>query len=72
MENEKLNIVAIIAHPDDLSIFGAGTLIKWIETGHDVYVICVTNGGVGTLRRDLTQEQVAAIREKELRKALEE
>lgn len=71
MEDKKINILAIIAHPDDLSIFGAGTLMRWIEEGHDVYVLCVTDGGVGTLRRDLTQEQVAAKREKELMSANE-
>jgi LmbE family N-acetylglucosaminyl deacetylase len=71
INSKNLNILAIIAHPDDLSIFGAGTLIRWIEEGHDVFVLCVTDGGVGTLRRDLTKEQVASIREKELRSANE-
>lgn len=68
---KNLNIVAIIAHPDDCSIFCAGTLARWAEEGHIVSVLCCTSGEVGTLRRDLTKEQVAAMREKELRAANE-
>ncbi|MFW9951623.1 MAG: PIG-L deacetylase family protein [Candidatus Thorarchaeota archaeon] len=64
-----LNILAIFAHPDDLSIFCAGTLARWANEGLNVYALCVTKGEVGTLRRDLTKEAVAAIREKELRTA---
>jgi len=66
-----MNIVAIFAHPDDLSIFCAGTLARWAEEGHNIYALCCTNGEVGTLRRDLTKEQVAATREKELKAANE-
>jgi LmbE family N-acetylglucosaminyl deacetylase len=69
INSKKLNIVAIFAHPDDLSIFCSGTLARWAEEGHDIYALCCTNGEVGTLRRDITKEQVAATREKELRAA---
>jgi LmbE family N-acetylglucosaminyl deacetylase len=71
MAVKKLNILAIFAHPDDLSIFCAGTLARWAEDGHNIYALCVTNGEVGTLRTDQTKEQVATIREKELRTANE-
>ncbi|MFX1599084.1 MAG: PIG-L deacetylase family protein [Promethearchaeota archaeon] len=66
-----MNIVAIIAHPDDLSIFCAGTLARWADEGHVVITLCCTKGEVGTLRRDLTKEYVAEKREKELRAANE-
>jgi LmbE family N-acetylglucosaminyl deacetylase len=69
MDIKKLNICAIFAHPDDLSIFCAGTLARWVNEGHNVYALCVTSGEVGTLRKDLTKEQVATIREMELRTA---
>ncbi|MHA1431136.1 MAG: PIG-L deacetylase family protein [Candidatus Freyarchaeota archaeon] len=69
--SESLNVVAIFAHPDDLSFFCAGTLAKWAEQGHSVYAICCTSGNVGTLRTDLTKEQVAEMRERELRAANE-
>ncbi|MEX2704673.1 MAG: PIG-L deacetylase family protein [Candidatus Freyrarchaeum guaymaensis] len=71
MKSESLNVVAIFAHPDDLSFFCAGTLAKWAEQGHNVYAICCTSGNVGTLRTDLTKEQVAEMRERELRAANE-
>lgn len=65
--DDKLNVLAIIAHPDDLSFFSAGTLARWAEEGHDINVICCTNGEVGTLRTDLKKEDVAKKREEELR-----
>lgn len=69
MDNKKLNIVVIFAHPDDMSFSCAGTVARWAEEGHDVYAVCCTNGNVGTLRTDLTLEDVALMREKELRAA---
>lgn len=71
MVSKQLNILAIFAHPDDLSIFCAGTLAKWVEQGHNIIALCCTSGNVGTLRTDLTKAQVAEIREKELRVANE-
>ncbi len=71
MDSKILNVLAIFAHPDDLSIFCAGTLARWAEEGHNVYALCCTSGEVGTLRLDLTKEQVADTREKELRAANE-
>lgn len=71
MDSKILNVVAIFSHPDDLSIFCAGTLARWAEEGHNVYALCCTSGEVGTLRLDLTKEHVADTREKELRAANE-
>ena len=62
-----MNILAIIAHPDDLSFFSNGSLARWADEGHDIYVLCCTNGEVGTLRTDLTKDDVAKKREEELR-----
>ncbi len=65
-----MNILAIFAHPDDLSFYsGSGTLARWAEEGHSVFTICCTNGEVGTLRRDMTKEQVTEKRLKELKSA---
>ncbi len=69
MKSESLNVLAIFAHPDDLSLFCAGTIAKWVEEGHNIYALCVTSGNVGTLRTDLTKKDVAEKREKELRAA---
>lgn len=65
-----LIILAIFAHPDDLSFYsGAGTLARWAEEGHTIIAICCTRGEVGTLNRNLTKEQVAEKRVKELKAA---
>ncbi|KON27603.1 hypothetical protein AC481_04270 [miscellaneous Crenarchaeota group archaeon SMTZ-80] len=69
MNSKPLNIVAIFAHPDDVTFFSAGTLAKWAEEGHNIYALCCTNGNLGTLRTDLTKEDVAKMREKELKEA---
>ena len=71
LEAETQNILAIIAHPDDLTFSSAGTIAKWAELGHYISTICVTSGNVGTLRADLTLDDVAQMREKELRAANE-
>ncbi|MEM2134936.1 MAG: PIG-L family deacetylase [Candidatus Jordarchaeaceae archaeon] len=71
MASKTLNVLAIFAHPDDLSFFCSGTLAKWAEQGHKIYALCVTSGNVGTLRTDLKMEEVAEMREKELRAANE-
>jgi LmbE family N-acetylglucosaminyl deacetylase len=65
LEAKSINILAIIAHPDDLTFFSAGTIAKWAEAGNDVYTICCTSGNVGTLRTDLTLNDVAEMREKD-------
>jgi len=69
VSSKTLNILAIFAHPDDLSFFSAGTLARWAEEGHTIFALCCTNGEVGTLRTDLTKEDVAKKRESELRAA---
>lgn len=65
-----LNVLAVLAHPDDLSFYcGAGTLARWAEEGHTIKVLCCTRGEVGTLNPTLTKKQVAEKRLKELKSA---
>ncbi|MHA2131489.1 MAG: PIG-L deacetylase family protein [Promethearchaeota archaeon] len=71
MESKHLNILAIFAHPDDISLFCGGTIAKWVKEGHDVFALCCTSGNVGTFRTDLTKDQVAEKREEELKTANE-
>lgn len=55
-----MRILAIGAHPDDLEYGCAGTLIKHVQRGDEVYLAVVTDGsqgGEGALRRE---EQLAA------------
>lgn len=55
-----MNILAIGAHPDDIEYGCAGTLIKYVERGHRIFLLVLTKGeegGEGELRQ---QEQEAA------------
>ncbi len=61
-----MRILAIFAHPDDLTFYCSGSLARWAEEGHSIFALCCTKGEVGTLRRDLTREKVAEMRLKEL------
>ena len=45
--SEKLSILAIGAHPDDIECGCGGTLIKFVRAGHDVYLMVLTQGNLG-------------------------
>ena len=60
-----VDVMVIVAHPDDAEFGAAGTVANWIRDGKQaVYVVC-TNGNKGTSDRNIDPEQLAAIREKE-------
>lgn len=42
-----MKILAIGAHPDDIEVGCAGTLAKYAQNGHDVYLLVMTEGGMG-------------------------
>ena len=42
-----MNILAIGAHPDDLEIACYGTLAKFVQQGHNVFVCHASNGNLG-------------------------
>lgn len=44
---EKMNILAIGAHPDDIEIGCGGTLTKYADRGHSVFSLVMTGGGQG-------------------------
>ena len=60
-----MRVMAFEAHPDDVEHFCAGTLAKYSAMGHDVAIVCMTNGEVGS--PSLSKADIAAIREKEAR-----
>jgi LmbE family N-acetylglucosaminyl deacetylase len=58
----KRRLLIAYAHPDDES-FGLGGLIgKYVAEGVDVYLVCATDGDVGTVKPELL-EGYASIRE---------
>jgi len=60
-----MRIMAFSPHPDDVEILCAGTLAKYAAQGHEVAIVYVTNGNVGS--PSLGREEIAAIREEEAR-----
>jgi bacillithiol biosynthesis deacetylase BshB1 len=54
------NVLAIVAHPDDASIFCGGTLAKHSARGDDVHVAHMTRGGYG----GTAEEDEAALAER--------
>lgn len=58
--NNKLFILAIAAHPDDLELGCAGTLIKHSRAGQPVGIVDLTEGELGTRGTVETRYQEAA------------
>jgi len=62
-----MNIVVFGAHPDDCEFFAAGTAVKFLNQGHHVKFVSVTNGDAGhmTIKPDV----LARIRRREIAEA---
>lgn len=63
------SILVILAHPDDPEFFCGGTIARWTAEGHQVDYCLLTRGDKGAPNRNLTSEQLCAVREVEQRKA---
>ncbi len=48
MNSEKVNVLAIAAHPDDAELSCSGTLMKHIANGDKVAIVDLTRGELGT------------------------
>ncbi len=57
--------LCIVAHPDDIEFFCAGTVLKLSRRGAAVDFVIVTSGDKGTDDPELSGEQLAATREAE-------
>jgi len=55
-----MNILAIGAHPDDIEIGCGGTLIKYSQRGHNVYLLIITKGEKGGKGDIRFKEQIEA------------
>lgn len=62
-----MHILAIHAHPDDVEILAAGTLMHLRERGHAVTIVTMTPGDVGTA--EYGPEEIATIRRGEAERA---
>ena len=54
---QRMNILAIGAHPDDIEYGCAGTLIKYAKRGHHIYLMVLTRGQEGGSGKIRQQEQ---------------
>lgn len=66
----KLTILCASAHPDDIELQCAGTLIRYVKEGHKVYMAVATTGNVGS--KDHTGPEIEAIRAVEAQRAADE
>ena len=57
---QRMNILAIGAHPDDIEYGCAGTLIKYAKRGHHIYLMVLTSGQQGGSGETRQREQLAA------------
>jgi bacillithiol biosynthesis deacetylase BshB1 len=66
-----MDLLAIVAHPDDADIFCGGTIAKHAARGDEVTIAHMTRGEYGGLETT-TQDELARVRESEARAAGEE
>ena len=57
---QTMNILAIGAHPDDIEYGCAGTMIKYAERGHHIFLMVLTSGQEGGSTEIRQQEQETA------------
>lgn len=61
--------LVVFAHPDDAEFLCGGTVARWIREGTEVVYVCATDGSAGWNGPDRSREEIADIREEELREA---
>jgi len=57
-----MKILAIGAHPDDIEVGCSGTLAKYVQAGHDIYLLVMTEGHMGGKRAVRKKEQMKSAR----------
>jgi LmbE family N-acetylglucosaminyl deacetylase len=62
-------VLVILAHPDDPEFFCGGTVACWVAAGHQVRYCLLTCGDKGSDNRDLSSEELCAVRLDEQRAA---
>ncbi len=64
-----MRVLAIGAHPDDLEILCGGTLAKYCQEGHKVFMVHLANGNRGSTQ--YSSEELVNIRRQEAKAAAE-
>lgn len=60
-----VDVMVIIAHPDDAEFGAAGTIAQWTAEGKNVLYLLCTSGEKGTADMNVRPEELAKTREKE-------
>ncbi|MGD8488719.1 MAG: PIG-L family deacetylase [Anaerolineae bacterium] len=68
MDNEKKQLLAVFAHPDDETFGTGGTLARYASNGTEVTLVCATRGEAGEIADPAlaTPENLGQVREAEL------
>ncbi|MCX5839562.1 MAG: PIG-L family deacetylase [Deltaproteobacteria bacterium] len=64
-----MKILAIGAHPDDIEMGCSGTLAKYAQSGHDIYLLVMTEGhmgGEGAIRKKEQAKSAKILKPREL------
>ena len=56
-----MRILALGAHPDDIEAGCGGTLIKYAQNGHRIFLMVMTSGGQGASPKVRKREQLQAV-----------
>jgi len=62
-----MNVLAVGAHPDDIEFLCAGTLAKYSDNGHKVFMAHLCNGDMGG--KEIEPEELARIRDAEAKES---
>jgi LmbE family N-acetylglucosaminyl deacetylase len=58
-------IMAVVAHPDDLELTGAGTVVRWVREGAEAILVVATDGARGGKIEGSDEPNMAAERRRE-------
>jgi LmbE family N-acetylglucosaminyl deacetylase len=61
--------LVVFAHPDDAEFLCGGTVATWAKGGTEVHYVCATDGSAGWNGPDRSRDEIARIREAEMREA---
>jgi LmbE family N-acetylglucosaminyl deacetylase len=61
--------LVVFAHPDDAEFLCGGTVASWARGGTEIHYACATDGSAGWNGPDLSREEIARLREAEMREA---
>ncbi|HQN04689.1 MAG TPA: PIG-L family deacetylase [Anaerolineaceae bacterium] len=67
--SKKLTVLCASAHPDDIELQCAGTLIRYVKEGHKVFMAVACTGNVGSKQH--TGPEIEAIRAEEAKRGAE-